>query len=59
MGVWSDRDFALNEPQMVDSAQYVSGPWRYETIAGVDHWMMLEAPERVSALLLDFLASAS
>jgi len=59
MGVWSDRDFALTEAQMVDSAQYVSGPWRYETIAGVDHWMMLEAPERVSALLLDFLASAS
>lgn len=59
MGVWSDRDFALNETQMVDSAQYVSGPWRYETIAGVDHWMTLEAPERVTALLLDFLASAS
>jgi pimeloyl-ACP methyl ester carboxylesterase len=59
MGVWSDRDFALTEAQMVDSARYVSGPWRYETIAGVDHWMTLEAPERVSALLLDFLASAS
>jgi pimeloyl-ACP methyl ester carboxylesterase len=59
MGVWSDRDFALNETQMVDSAQYVSGPWRYETIAGVDHWMTLEAPDRVTALLLDFLASAS
>jgi pimeloyl-ACP methyl ester carboxylesterase len=59
MGVWSDRDFALTEGQMVDSAAYVSGSWRYERIDGVDHWMTLEAPDRVNALLLDFLASAS
>ena len=44
---------------MQRSQQYVTGPWRYERIEGVDHWMTLEAPERVSALLLDFLASAS
>jgi pimeloyl-ACP methyl ester carboxylesterase len=57
MGIWSDRDFALTEAQMTDSAAYVAGPWRYEKIEGVDHWMTLEAPDRVSALLLDFLAS--
>ena len=59
MGVWSDRDFALTEAQMRDSAQHVTGPWRFETITGVDHWMTLEAPDRVNALLLDFLGSAS
>jgi pimeloyl-ACP methyl ester carboxylesterase len=56
MGVWSALDFALTERQMTDSAAYVEGPWRYERIEGVDHWMMLEDPARVSELLVDFLA---
>ncbi len=30
--------------------------WRYERIDGAGHWMQLDAPERVNALLLDFLA---
>lgn len=55
MGVWSSRDFALTEAQMINSEQYVSGPWRYERLEGVAHWMQLEAPEEVNRLLLDFL----
>jgi pimeloyl-ACP methyl ester carboxylesterase len=55
MGVWSSGDFALTEAQMKDSEQYVSGPWRFERIEGVGHWMQLEAPEEVNRLLLDFL----
>ena len=55
MGVWSSGDFALTEGQMLRSAQHVSGPWRYERIEGPGHWMQLEAPDTVNALLLDFL----
>jgi pimeloyl-ACP methyl ester carboxylesterase len=55
MGVWSTNDFALNEPQMKDSAAFVEGAWRYERLDGPDHWMQLEAPEAVNRLLLDFL----
>lgn len=55
MGVWSNADFALLEPQMRDSAMYVKGEWRYETIDRVGHWMQLEAPDLLNALLLDFL----
>jgi pimeloyl-ACP methyl ester carboxylesterase len=55
MGIWSTGDFALTEVQMTDSAQSVSGPWRYERLDGPGHWMQLEAPEQVNALLLDFL----
>jgi pimeloyl-ACP methyl ester carboxylesterase len=55
MGVWSTGDFALTEHQMTSSAAYVSGPWRYERIDGAGHWMQIEAPEAVNALLLDFL----
>jgi pimeloyl-ACP methyl ester carboxylesterase len=55
MGVWSSRDFALTETQMVDSERYVAGEWRYERIEGVGHWMQLEAPDQVNRLLIDFL----
>jgi pimeloyl-ACP methyl ester carboxylesterase len=55
MGVWSSGDIALTERQMVDSAAYVTGPWRYERIDDVGHWMQLDAADRLNALLVDFL----
>jgi pimeloyl-ACP methyl ester carboxylesterase len=56
MGVWSSGDFALTEENMTGSAEYVSAPWRYERIDGAGHWMQLDAPEKLNALLLDFLS---
>jgi len=55
MGVWSTGDPALTEVQMTDSAENVAGPWRYERLEGPGHWMQLEAPDQVNALLTDFL----
>lgn len=55
MGLWSTADPALTEIQMTDSAQNVAGPWRYERLDGPGHWMQLDAPDQVNALLLDFL----
>jgi len=55
MGVWSTEDIALTEAQMTDSAENVAGSWRYERLHGPGHWMQLEAPDQVNALLLDFL----
>ena len=55
MGIWSTGDFALTEVQMTDSATSVAGPWRYERLDGPGHWMQLDAPDQVNALLLDFL----
>jgi pimeloyl-ACP methyl ester carboxylesterase len=55
MGVWSSGDFALVEEGMTGSARHVTGPWRYERIDGAGHWLQLDAPGQVNALLLDFL----
>ena len=55
MGIWSSGDLALTEEAMTGSAAQVAGPWRYERLDGVGHWLQLEAPEVVNALLLDFL----
>ena len=40
---------------MRGSSNYVAAPFRYERIDGAGHWLQLEAPERVNALLLEFL----
>lgn len=58
MGVWSSGDKALGETQMRESAQYVTGGFRFERIDGADHWLQVTAAEQVNALLLDFFAKA-
>lgn len=59
MGIWSDGDPYLGEVQMTASAEFVSGPWRYERLTGVGHWIPIHAADRLNALLLDFLASTA
>ncbi len=58
MGVWSSGDAYLTEVQMVASAGFVDAPFRYERVEGASHWLMLDRPEYVSGLLVDFLTAA-
>jgi pimeloyl-ACP methyl ester carboxylesterase len=58
LGIWSDRDHYLVEDGMTGSAQYVAGEWRYERIEGASHWLQLDAPERLNALLLEWFTAA-
>ena len=55
MGIWSPGEKFLTEHQMLASPQYVKGNWRYERILGASHWVQLDKPDEVTALLLDFL----
>jgi pimeloyl-ACP methyl ester carboxylesterase len=55
MGLWSTYDIALTETQMTGSQKFVTGPWRYERIEEVGHWIPLQAPDHLNELLLDFL----
>lgn len=54
LGIWSRGDKYLVESQMRDSARYVRGSWRCEILDG-GHWIPLEQPQRLTALLLDHL----
>jgi pimeloyl-ACP methyl ester carboxylesterase len=56
MGVWGAFDEALGEGQMKGSEDYVTGPWRYERLEHAAHWVPLERPEELNALLLGFLS---
>jgi hypothetical protein len=50
------RDHYLIEDGMAASGQHVTGPWYYERLDNVNHWMELEALRHVDELLLDFLS---
>ncbi|MFI8292855.1 alpha/beta fold hydrolase [Streptomyces sp. ms191] len=56
MGVWSTGDRFMTEASMAGTAKHVDGTWRYERIEDAGHWLPLERPEQVNALLLDFLS---
>ena len=56
LGLWSSGDHYLTEDGMASSGEHVAGRWRYERIEGASHWLQLDEPERVNALLLDWLA---
>lgn len=54
MGVWSSDGFALDEEQMLNSAQHVQGSFRYERLDGCGHWIPLDRPKSTETLLLEF-----
>ena len=56
MHVWSDRDEALGRAGAEATASYVTGPYRFEVIEGVSHWVPEQAPDALAALLLSHLA---
>jgi pimeloyl-ACP methyl ester carboxylesterase len=59
MFVWSTEDVALGREGAEWTAEYVEGPYRFEVLEGVSHWIAEEAPDRLSTLLLDHLRSSA
>jgi pimeloyl-ACP methyl ester carboxylesterase len=55
LGIWSTNDHYLDGERMEKSGAFVEAPWRHEVIEGASHWIQLDAPDRVNALLLDWL----
>jgi pimeloyl-ACP methyl ester carboxylesterase len=57
MYVWSTEDIALGRKAAEDTASRVHGPYRFEVLEGVSHWIPDDAAETLNALLLDHLKS--
>jgi pimeloyl-ACP methyl ester carboxylesterase len=57
MYIWSTDDIALGREAAEATGQYVTGPYRFEILEGVSHWIPETAPESVNSLLVDFLGS--
>jgi pimeloyl-ACP methyl ester carboxylesterase len=54
--VWSDGDAALGRAGAVGTAAWVTGPYRFEVLEGVSHWVPEEAADRLGPLLAAHLA---
>jgi pimeloyl-ACP methyl ester carboxylesterase len=57
--VWSTDDVALGREAAEWTAAYVEGPYHFEVLEGVSHWVPEEAPERLNDLLIEHLARGS
>jgi pimeloyl-ACP methyl ester carboxylesterase len=55
--VWSTGDAFVGEFAAQAAAAGVEGPYRFEVLEGISHWISEEAPERLGALLLEHLLS--
>jgi pimeloyl-ACP methyl ester carboxylesterase len=56
--VWSTDEPAIGREAADRCAEHVTGPFRYEVLEGVSHWVPEDAPEELNRLLLEHLAAA-
>ncbi len=57
--IWGDDDVSVGRAAAEGTAAHVSAPYRFEVLEGVGHFSSDEAPERVSALLIDHMQGAA
>jgi len=55
--VWGTLDPAISREAAEGCAPYVTGPYRFEVLEGVDHWVPEMASDRLNGLLLEHLAA--
>lgn len=53
--VWSDRDSSMCRDTAESTSDFVEGPYQFEVVAGVNHWLPELGAERVNELLLEQL----
>jgi pimeloyl-ACP methyl ester carboxylesterase len=56
MYVWSTDDIALGREAAEGTEAHCAGPYRFEVIEGVSHWLPEEAPDQLNSLLLSHLS---
>jgi pimeloyl-ACP methyl ester carboxylesterase len=55
--IWGDRDATVGPTAARLTADFVSGPFRFETLPGVGHFVTDETPAAVTALLLSHVGA--
>ena len=57
--IWGDDDASVGRAAAEGTAAHVSAAYRFEVLDGVGHFSSDEAPERVSAILVDHMRNAT
>ncbi len=55
--VWGTEDPAISREAADGCGRYVTGPFRYEVLDGVDHWIPELEADRLNEMLLDHLGA--
>ena len=55
--VWGDRDRFVTRWAADNCARFVTGPYRYEPLAGLSHFLPTEAADRVGPMVVEHLAA--
>ena len=55
--VWSTDDAALGREAAEATGQHVAGPYRFEVLEGVSHWIPEAAPDDLGRFVLEHLAA--
>jgi pimeloyl-ACP methyl ester carboxylesterase len=56
--IWSDGDRFLTRAAAERTANYVTGPYRFEILVGQNHWLPTNASGLIAPLLIEHLAAA-
>jgi pimeloyl-ACP methyl ester carboxylesterase len=54
--MWGDADDTVGRAAAVGTAEFISGPYQFEILSGVGHFVADQEPDRVNELLLPHLA---
>jgi len=57
--IWSTRDPAISREAAEGCAKHMTGPFRYEVLEDVDHWVPELAAGQLNQLLLEHLATSA
>jgi pimeloyl-ACP methyl ester carboxylesterase len=57
--IWGEDDVSVGRAAAEGTAAHVSAPYRFEPLPGVGHFSSDEAPERISALMIDHMRNAT
>ncbi|MEU9121475.1 alpha/beta hydrolase [Streptomyces sp. NPDC048506] len=55
--LWGSEDVALGRGAAESTGEWVDGPYRFEALEGVSHWLPEEVPDLVTPAILDHLRS--
>ncbi|MFQ6393356.1 alpha/beta fold hydrolase [Nocardia sp. KC 131] len=53
--VWSTEDTAIGSTAAMATERYVTGPYRFEMLEDISHWIPEQAPEALTRLIMEHL----
>ncbi|MFT3762302.1 MAG: alpha/beta hydrolase [Pseudoxanthomonas sp.] len=53
--IWGEKDHALGEAAAIGTSRHVAGPYRFVRLSNRSHWLLEEAPDEISKLIVEHL----